>query len=120
MRLIIAGSREMPHSSARPFINAAMVTLGRPRAVLSGACKTGVDRAGEDWAAAHRVPVDCYTADWELDGKAAGPIRNACMVANADALLVIRYPDSKGSADVLRKARAAGLRVVDICLPRTP
>lgn len=118
-RLIIAGSRDMPDGIALNFINAHWRSFGIPRAVLSGTCH-GVDKAGEKWAEKWAVTVERYPAEWESLGKSAGPKRNAAMVANADALLVIRYSDSRGSLDVLQKAKRRGLHVVDVVIPRPP
>jgi len=102
----------MPHGMAWNYIHAHCRSHGFPREILSGAC-TGVDEAGELWAARWKVPVRRFPADWSK-GRKAGPMRNAEMVANADALLVIRWPDSRGSQDVARQARSRGLRVVEI------
>ena len=87
-------------------------------AVLSG-CADGVDLTGELWADVEHIPVERYPADWDAHGKAAGPRRNQAMVDAATHILVVRYPDSRGSADVLRRAKAAGLTVVaDVVLER--
>lgn len=87
-------------------------------AILSG-CARGIDLAGELWAFAQGIPVERYQADWAARGKAAGPMRNQAMVDAATHILVIRYPDSRGSADVLRRAKRAELTVVaDVVLER--
>lgn len=115
MRLIIAGSRDMPERIAEPFIRAHGSAFGAPSVVLHGACR-GVDAAADRWCARWNVPVERYPADWSA-GKSAGPKRNAEMVSKADALLCIHFPDSRGSADVLRQARAKGLLVVEVVVP---
>jgi hypothetical protein len=115
MRLIIAGSRDLDdRHTVAPFIDAYVKAQGSyPAVILSGAC-SGVDAIGEWWASHYGTPVERYPADWDKHGKAAGPVRNAKMVANADALLVIHWKGSRGSADVRRQAEAAGLAIVDV------
>jgi len=73
---------------------------------------TGADTHGEAWARADGlVPVVEFPADWDTHGKAAGPIRNQQMADYADALLLAWDGKSAGSADMMHKAWAKGLRV---------
>lgn len=122
MKVIIAGSRDirLKLSDISRYIDEAAENDWRWEQislVLSGGCK-GVDEDGAAWACAAGIPVKKFIADWDAYGRAAGPIRNGRMVRNADALLVIRHADSRGSADVLMRARRAGLLVHDVILPR--
>lgn len=55
-------------------------------------------------------PVEAHPADWQRHGRAAGPIRNQQMVATG-ADLVIAFPGGRGTADMVRRARAAGIPV---------
>lgn len=54
--------------------------------------------------------VEEHSADWQRHGRAAGPIRNQQMV-NSGADLVIAFPGGRGTADLIRRARAAGIQV---------
>lgn len=86
---------------------------------VSGGAK-GADSFGEEYAAAHDVKVTVFKPDWKKYGKAAGPIRNKDMLdyASEDNPVVIPFWDgnSKGTRDMISKARKAGARVfiVDI------
>jgi hypothetical protein len=60
------------------------------------------------------IPVESYPADWTKHGRAAGPIRNAQMLAEGRPDLVIAFPGGKGTADMVRKARIAGVRVAAV------
>jgi hypothetical protein len=65
--------------------------------------------AGREGAAlGYRVVV--YPADWELHGKAAGPIRNEEMIRSG-ADLVIAFAGGRGTADRVARARRAGIPV---------
>lgn len=81
------------------------------------------DAGGADMAA-HRagrklVPRDRllrFPADWDLHGKAAGPIRNQRMLAEGKPDVVYAFVDkplaeSRGTADMVRRAQNAGLAV---------
>lgn len=54
--------------------------------------------------------VEAHPADWQRHGRAAGPIRNQQMV-DSGADLVIAFPGGRGTADMVRRARAAGIPV---------
>lgn len=55
--------------------------------------------------------VAACPADWKKHGKAAGPIRNQSMLTEHKPDLVIAFPlgESKGTRDMIRKAKAAGI-----------
>lgn len=111
MKLIIAGTRTITSEAivrealAWSLFDWADITL-----VLSGAC-TGVDIIGENIARNKRVRVQCFPAIWEEHGRAAGPIRNAEMVRQADGLLAVWDGGSRGTKDIIQKALDANLFV---------
>lgn len=74
----------------------------------------GADRLGRQWANNAGVPVETYEADWDHQGSFAGPARNARMLAEGRPNLVIAFPGGRGTADMVRKARRAGVKVVEI------
>lgn len=111
MRVIIAGGRDYTFDNEDiEFLE--NLYLGRPfTAVLCGGA-TGADAEGARWAKRRGIPVEHYLADWSGHGRAAGPIRNQAMVDVADAL--IAFPGGRGTADVTRRARLAGLQVWEV------
>lgn len=74
---------------------------------------TGADTGAERWARASAIPVLTFRADWDRYGRQAGPLRNAQMLAEGRPDVVIAFQGRKGTADMVRKARAAGLPVVE-------
>lgn len=44
---------------------------------------------------------------------------NAAMLAHAKPDLVVAFPGARGTADMVRRARAAGVRVVEVVEPVT-
>lgn len=63
------------------------------------------------------IPVERYEADWSR-GPKAGPERNMNMIAVSDGLVVCRFADSRGSADVHERAVKKGIPIVDVVLER--
>lgn len=108
MRTIIAGTREETRYSE---VEKAMEECGwTPTIVLSGGAR-GVDKLGEAWAQAHDLAVVRFPADWKKYKQAAGPIRNREMAENADAVVAVWDGSSPGTFNMIRQARAMGLKV---------
>jgi hypothetical protein len=111
MRVIIAGSRNVDGAFALLAINEAIDNSGFVVSeVVSGGCR-GVDQVGESWARIRHIPVRVFPAEWGKHGNAAGPKRNELMSHNADALVAIWDGESRGTADMIQRARAHGLKV---------
>jgi len=76
----------------------------------------GADALAGAWAALRGVPCDVYPADWSK-GRRAGPMRNERMLARLrgeTAPLVVAFPGGRGTEDMVRRARAAGITVVEV------
>jgi hypothetical protein len=82
-----------------------------PTTIIEG-CARGADKIAEDYGQAHRLPVEHYPASWVTNGRAAGPIRNAQMLERGKPELVVAFDlGTPGTADMVRKAIAAGVKV---------
>jgi hypothetical protein len=68
----------------------------------------GADQLAYEWASAHGVPRQAFPARWTTYRRAAGPIRNGQMLAEGEPRWVIAFPGGRGTADMIRRARAAG------------
>lgn len=55
-----------------------------------------------------------FPADWETYGKAAGAIRNKQMLDEGKPDLVIAFPGGKGTANMVKLAKEAGVTVREI------
>lgn len=82
-----------------------------PVMVLVGDCPTGVDAQVRAWCEYEGVAYTVFYADWDIHGKAAGPIRNREMVAEAHVLLAFWDGKSRGTLSAIREAVKAGVDV---------
>ncbi len=82
-------------------------SLGQGMVVVHGACR-GADASAESWCDHTGTNSVKVPARWRKQGKSAGPIRNSLIAAlfKFDAILSYPLGDSKGTADMVRKARA--------------
>jgi hypothetical protein len=116
-RLLVCGS---PYWTDRALLAqvvervVAEQAAGRPVLLIEGDAR-GADRLAGELAQARGWQVEAYPAPWQRYGRAAGPIRNAHMLRLGRPELVLAFTDdltsSRGTADLVRGARAAGLPV---------
>jgi hypothetical protein len=71
----------------------------------------GVSSIGREGPTVH---VTSFPANWKKHGKSAGPIRNQLMLDVGKPDLVIAFPGGSGTADMIRRARKAGVPVKEI------
>lgn len=79
--------------------------------VAHGGC-SGADELAHEWAMDHCKKEKEYLASWREHGNAAGPIRNAHMLSGFKPDMVVAFPGGKGTADMVKKAQAAGVTVL--------
>lgn len=72
----------------------------------------GADSLSGDWARQRGVKETPVPANWKKQGKAAGAIRNALMLTFGPDL-VISFPGGKGTADMVKRAKRAGVPVIN-------
>jgi len=112
MRVLVTGGRDF---SDRTLLFEALDRLHSLHGftVLIHGDASGADRLAGEWATERGVEVLACPADWKTHGRAAGPIRNKEML-NEKPQLVVAFPGGKGTADMVAKARKAGVKVVDL------
>lgn len=70
-----------------------------------------VDQSGALWASLFDKKITAFPADWDLHGKAAGPIRNKQMAQYADELLALWDGKSQGTKNMIDEMLKAGKSV---------
>lgn len=80
--------------------------------IIHGAAQ-GADQMGEMWGYKRGKNVEAFPADWAKYGLGAGPRRNQQMLTEGKPDLVVAFPGGKGTADMVRRARRAGVRVIE-------
>lgn len=74
----------------------------------------GADRLARLWCHSRKCRFENYPADWRTHGRAAGPIRNQQMLDEGRPTKVIAFPGGRGTADMVRRAKAASVPVYEI------
>lgn len=109
MKVIVCGGRDFAN---RAYVWSKLDQVHAKTAITSlmqgGAA--GVDRLAAEWRVAKGIPGFVCRPDWEKHGKAAGPIRNARMLEWKPDL-VVSFPGGRGTQDMIKQAKAAGVPV---------
>ncbi len=78
--------------------------------IVCGMAK-GADLLGKRYAEERGFKVKEFPADWNTNGKKAGPMRNTEMANYADALIAFWDGTSSGTGHMIEKAKQKGLKV---------
>ena len=131
MKVIVAGSRNIHNFD----INKVILDSGFIVSEVVCGYADGIDTLGKIWAEENNIPVSLFPADWNnilvsnavvktnKYGKQynalAGFIRNEQMAEYADALIVIYYSNSRGSIDMLTRAKRHKLKIYEVKINET-
>lgn len=115
MRIIVTGGRDFNNLTMLLDVLDHLNGIERISRIAHGGA-TGADTLAGEWAEQHRVECAEYPAHWTVYGNAAGPIRNATMLANEKPDFVVAFPGGAGTADMVAKAKVAGVGVIDASL----
>lgn len=113
-KVLVCGGRDyQDHNKVYEQLNAALDHYGLPFVVIHGGAE-GADKFAELWAASAGATRGAHSAlvraRWSHLGKGAGHQRNAAMLALTPDF-VLAFPGGTGTADMVFRARQAGVPV---------
>ncbi len=108
MKTIIAGGRDF---NDYKLLCEYMEELGAGVTEIVCGMARGADLLGKRWADENNIPVKEFPADWKTHGKAAGHIRNKEMAKYADTLVAFWDGESRGTKNMIERARGCLLDV---------
>ncbi len=112
MRVLVCGGRDFDNER---WMHLTLTELHRnePFDVLIEGGALGADRIAREWAEAMSIRVETYEADWMRHGRGAGPLRNTRMLEDGQPDMVVAFPGGRGTGNMVRQARARGIRVLE-------
>jgi hypothetical protein len=112
MKILVCGGRDYSDQKTVFTVLNVLSSVHGSLTIIEGG-QSGADRLARRWAHEHKAGLITIEADWEGLGRKAGPIRNAEMLKlKPDAVLA--FPGGCGTADMVRRARAAGFSVTEV------
>jgi UDP-N-acetylmuramoylalanine-D-glutamate ligase len=114
-RILVCGGRDyFNYAKVCEVMNNLWSKQTTPMVVIEGGAR-GADTLARLWAKTNNhVEVNTYPADWKSYGRAAGAIRNKQMLDEGKPDLVVAFPGGSGTADMVKRAKKAGIEVVEI------
>lgn len=85
-----------------------------PRVVIISGAARGADTMAIEWSVSNWCPFIEFPADWKTHGNRAGPIRNQQMIDEGKPDLVVAFPGGKGTADMIKRAKKAGIELIEV------
>lgn len=119
--MLVCGGRDYHDKHVLfPALDKMAEECGGIELVVHGGAR-GADALADAWAAERGVACEAVLADWNRYGRAAGPMRNAAMLEMLKAFrdqgkdcIVVAFPGSRGTADMVDRACAADFEVVQV------
>ena len=123
MKVLVTGSRDWDDSFLVDVVLWGLFTRHAALFTVAHGAARGADTMAHNWVDLYGSRLGAsearYPADWEKDGKAAGPIRNQRMLDEFKPDLVVAFkndmdPELKrgGTEHMVRIAKKAGVPVV--------
>ncbi len=105
LKVVIGGCRDFyDYEFFKVKVDAYLETVkDKEITILSGHC-TGVDQMAERYAKERHIKLFVFSAEWNLYGRSAGPIRNEKMVQQADAVIAFWDGKSRGTKSLISLA----------------
>lgn len=114
MRVLVCGGRN--YSDVKSvYAELDRIHARTPITCIIEGGERGADYLAARWSAKARIDDHArFSAEWTTYGRAAGPIRNQKMLDEGKPDLVVAFPGGSGTADMVRRARAACVAVAEI------
>lgn len=113
MRVLVCGGRDyLDKFRLERTLDIFDSTHGPFKLIITGGAR-GADTLAHEWAVARGIPTQVFEAKWDKYGNAAGPFRNQEMLEVGRPDLVIAFRGGRGTADMVQRAKFAGVKFID-------
>ena len=98
VRVLVCGSQNLEDANlVRSKLDSVRERIGGAPMRLVTSDGRGAEHHAVQWAAEAGVPAEIYEADWDGEGKSAGYKRNDMMLTEADAHVLVAFPQNEDS-----------------------
>ncbi len=113
MRVLVCGGRDLRDAELiESTLDRLLAARGPFERLIHGGAR-GVDRLAGTWARKNGVLEWDFLPEWHRAGTRDGSVRNQRMIDEALPELVIAFPGGDGTADMVERAKAAGVEVIE-------
>jgi hypothetical protein len=119
--ILVCGGRDYANTHAlRQSLDEISGELGGVELLVHGDA-TGADTLAKEWAISRGITQQAFPAQWDVYGRAAGPIRNSEMAsvlaafANEGHVCTgVAFPGGSGTRDMVKKLEGIGVDVIEV------
>ncbi len=113
MRVLVCGGRDWRDAElVESTLDRLRAARGPFDCLIHGGAR-GIDRIAGKWARKNGILEWDFLPEWHRAGEHDGSVRNQRMIAEALPELVIAFPGGLGTADMVERAKAAGVEVIE-------
>lgn len=123
MRVLVCGGREFDDWALlnKTLLEVYVMNQMESMVIIEGEAK-GADFLARVWAKwkdsqcreEGTITSEPYLADWKKYGYKAGSIRNQQMLDEGKPDIVVAFPGGGGTADMIKRAKKAGVEVMEV------
>ena len=110
-RVIITGGRDFNNYPGLVKVMHKLLSNINDEIIVVCGKARGADSLGEKYAKERGYTIRYFPADWDMNGRSAGYIRNEEMAQNADALVAFWDGKSRGTQHMIQTAQKHKLSV---------
>lgn len=107
-RILICGGRDYSNVDSVAHIIKEALRDFKDIVIIQGGA-TGADRLAKEFCERMGIPCITMFAPWSALGPRAGTLRNEWMLKYCNPDMVIAFPGGKGTANMLKQAKDAGI-----------
>lgn len=113
---LICGGRHFADDQMFDNVMGDLIRIrGVPSKVVHGGAD-GTDKMAGVWATKFAIDCTVEKAEWNTYGRSAGPRRNQKMLDDHKPDFGVAFPGGHGTADMVRRLKAAGIDMAEIRL----
>jgi hypothetical protein len=113
LRILVCGGRDWRDAEVvERALSSLHAARGPFNCLIHGGAR-GVDRIAGKWARKNGILEWNLLPEWHRAGTPDGPARNQRMIAAGVPDLVVAFPGGRGTADMVERAKAAGVEVIE-------
>jgi hypothetical protein len=116
-RVLVCGGRDYTGyvrlTRVLDAVHEGVRNAGKVLVIIHGNAR-GADLLADQYARERSLKVLPFPADWTNHGRSAGPIRNKLMLTSGQPHVIIAFNGGKGTADMIRQGKKAGIPVYEV------
>lgn len=111
LRVLVCGGREFRDQL---WLNKTLdaIHAETPISLIIEGGARGADTLARTWAQIRHVDCKTFAAEWDLYNAAAGRIRNRKMLKEGQPNLVVPFPGSHGTSDMIAQTMIEGVTIL--------